>query len=143
MTIKLATERARLVETLRTLGFTFDEARSLIRIEMTLHRWSEHECNGNIQREGDDCEGKPRWFSGNGGSEKGYRINDRERGALKRLERIIGNRNARPDMNPAALGFYHQGDPRGAALYIIRPGDYCDGQTVDSCYTRGVCVCGR
>ena len=77
------------METLQGLSFTWDEAHSLIRIEMTLHRWAEHECNGNIQREGDQGDGAPRWFSDyaieRDASPKGFRIPDRERGALKRL----------------------------------------------------------
>ena len=142
----MAEQRARLLEILRGLGFETHEAHSLIRIEMTLHRWAEHECNGNIQREGDDGEGKPRWHNPDAVTDyvrKGFPIPDRERGALKRLGRIIEGRNARPGVNPEKLGFYHQTDPRGAALYIIRPGDYCDGQLVESCYTRGICICGR
>lgn len=43
----------RLFEQLQGLGFTYDEADALRRMQMTLSRWSEHECNGNIQREGD------------------------------------------------------------------------------------------
>jgi hypothetical protein len=33
---------------------------------------------------------------------------------------------------------YIQGDPRGASLYILRPGDIPDGADVNSCYTRGI-----
>lgn len=33
-----------------------------------------------------------------------------------------------------------QTDPRGAALYILRPGDVSDGADVSSCYTRGICI---
>ncbi len=100
------------------LGFTYTEADKLRSIEKTLHRWSEHECNGNIQREGDNGEGKPRWHSSD--DSKGYRIADREAGALRRLQQIMANH--------PALWFYHQGDPRGCALYIgrvedIRPTD--------------------
>ncbi len=40
----------------------------------------------------------------------------------------------------APLSTFIQSDPRGAALYIIRPGDIPEGSTVDSCYTRGICV---
>ena len=38
------------------------------------------------------------------------------------------------------LTFYIQSDPRGAALYIIRPGDVPEGADVASCYNRGICV---
>lgn len=34
----------------------------------------------------------------------------------------------------------YEGDPRGAAVYILFPGDIRDGQTIDACYTNGVAV---
>jgi hypothetical protein len=142
-----AGRRMRLLDQLGQLGFTRGEANSLVRIEMTLHSWGEHECNGNIQREGDDCDGKPRWFSdyANENNGKGYLIADRERGALKRLDKIIRDVNTRAvgDMRKPMLSYYHQTDPRGAALYIIRPGDVREGEDVGSVYNRGICVCGR
>lgn len=97
-------------------------------------------------------------------------IADREAGALRRLKAIITARNGRNDLQcedrnykcdngtfdivtadgeirlqnvpaeKAVMSAYVQGDPRGAALYIIRPGDITQGQTVDSCYSRGICV---
>jgi hypothetical protein len=57
---------------------------------------------------------------------------DRERGALKRLAAIMSRY---PD-----LSYYVQGDPRGAALYILKPGDVPAGQDVSSYYSRGVAV---
>ena len=114
---------------------------------MTLHRWAEHEADGRIQREGDDGEGKPRWHSAlsNG---KGYPIADRERGALNRLGKIVGDCNTRNWIGygkcitemPAFLVAYHQGDPRGCALYIGLKSDL-DGKPIDSCYSRLVAVC--
>lgn len=38
------------------------------------------------------------------------------------------------------LGFYVQTDPRGAALYILRPGDVPEGADPSACYNRGICV---
>ena len=38
------------------------------------------------------------------------------------------------------LSSYVQGDPRGAALYILRPGDVPEGASVDSYYNRGIAV---
>lgn len=38
------------------------------------------------------------------------------------------------------LGYYVQGDPRGCALYILRPGDVPEGSTPDCCYSRGIAV---
>ena len=74
---------------------------------------------------------------------------DRETGARKRLQAIIHAANERRYVGDSAslhnahcddLTPYVQGDPRGAALYILRPGDIPEGQTADSCYSRGICV---
>ena len=154
---------------LRELGFTRDEAESLRRISMTLRRWHEHECNGTIQR-GEDGVARgyrvnarfldpndPRYW---------YSVPDRERGAKKRLAAILKARNNRdveggrvqvgPDRvlyvhfgegagpfltrKVSILSPYIQTDPRGAALYILRPGDVPEGQSADACYSRGICV---
>ena len=129
------------------LGFTLHEADALRRISMTLHRWHEKECgtdNGCIERE----EGTNKALWRNSYTGKAYPARDMETGALKRLQAIIGQRNGRPAIVDGRLNAAHsgkveayiQGDPRGAALYIIRPGDIPAGQTVDSCYSRGICV---
>lgn len=98
------------------------------------------------------------------------RIPDRETGAVKRLDRIMTARNARfgwqcEDRNylcddgtvdimtadgearahnvppaTAVVHYYLQTDPRGASLYIIRPGDIQAGDDVSAYYTRGLCV---
>lgn len=97
-------------------------------------------------------------------------VADREKGALKRLAAIITARNARyglqcEDRNyrcdngtfdvvtadgnirlqnlpaeKAVISTYIQTDPRGAALYIIRPGDVPAGEDVSAYYSRGICV---
>lgn len=131
---------------LLSLGFTHDEAAKLRRISMTLHRWHELECGtdgGCIERrEGDDS--RPWWTSAHSGQMK-YRIPDREKGALKRLNYIVHSRNCRVTVGsngegPADLSYYIQTDPRGAALYIIRPGDVPQGEDVSAYYSRGICV---
>lgn len=50
---------------------------------------------------------------------------------MSRVDAILKARN---------LTIYHQGDPRGASLYVLRPLDIKDGADVDSCYTRGIAV---
>lgn len=112
-------------------GISREDAAALRRISMTLHRWHEHECNGAIQREGDRGDGAPFWHSTFDGR-KLYRAPDRERGALRRLENIMARYSE--------LRAYVQGDPRGCALYIIRPGDVPEGRDPDSCYSRGIPV---
>lgn len=130
---------------------------SLRRINSTLRRWYELECgtdNGAIER--DDATGKPFWISytrrylGANDARMRLPVADREAGALRRLASIIKARNDRmpalsvvmlPDRAaPNVLTTYIQTDPRGAALYILRPGDIPAGTSTESCYTRGVCV---
>ena len=118
------------VATLERVGISNDDARALRRISMTLRSWFEHECNGNIQR--DEKTDKPYWYSTQDNTRR-WSVADRERGAEKRLKAIMARY--------PSLGFYIQGDPRGASLYILRPGDIPDGATVDSCYSRGIVVC--
>lgn len=127
------------VHNLINIGIAPDDARALRRVAMTLHRWHEGECgteSGHIEREGEDGDGKPFWVpSDRAGSfvrARRYPIPDRERGALKRLSAIMGRYSL--------LGYYVQGDPRGAALYVLRPGDVREGESVDTCYSRGVAV---
>jgi len=147
-------EAARLTaqeNTLYKLGFTASEAESLRRISMTLRRWHELECGidgggqVSISVERDENE-KPfkriQYPTRAGYVDRRYPIADRESGALRRLSAIMAARNARnwhPIM-PQPLSHYVQSDPRGPALYILRPGDIPAGEDVGSYYSRGVCV---
>lgn len=129
--------------TLLQVGFTEEEANALRRISMTLHRWHEHCCNGNIQREGPRGDGKPRWYYGQSSDPKhSYPIADRERGALRRLAKILDARNKRfgVEHTEKPVRFYVQGDPRGAALYILRHDDVPAGGSFDAYYSRGIAV---
>lgn len=121
--------RARLADTLRRLGFESHEVDTLRRISNALQRWYELECgtdSGCIER--NETTGKPYWLTDAG---RRWSVADREAGALRRLKAMMEGR---------PLSYYVQTDPRGAALYILRPGDVPEGLSVDSCYTRGVCV---
>lgn len=140
------------IQSLTRLGFSHNDATALRRISMTLHRWHELECGVSndyvswtiargrkaSKKDGGafthDDNGKP-FLERHIHTENFARyesIPDRERGALKRLKAIMGRY--------PTFGFYVQGDPRGASLYILRPGDVPEGATVDSCYSRGVAV---
>ncbi len=110
-------------------GFTQEEVDSLLRCSRVLSTWAEHECNGEIQR--DEVTDKPYWYSTYSGEKIG-RTADREAGALRRAKALC-------DRHGVTL--YHQGDPRGCALYVIRPGDVPDGEDVGAYYTRGIAVC--
>lgn len=109
---------------LQALGFTYEEAVSLRRIEMTLQRWGEAEANGDIER--DEVTSRPFRRCGNYIQANDPRsihfVADREAGALKRLKAIIKVRNLRESDNPSADNYihaYHQGDCRGCNLYLL------------------------
>lgn len=95
------------------------KARTLRRAQMTLHRWAEEECNGTIQREGEQGDGKPfRVWTGQLWSHHAKRMEyterrtpcpDREAGALRRVAEVCA---------ASGLHFYHQTDPRGCALFV-------------------------
>lgn len=121
---------------LTSIGIDYHDAVALRRIAMTLHSWGEAECgtdNGAIER--DEVTNKPYWTTeGNAPTWKRHRYAtpDREAGALKRLGKIMASY--------PTLSSYHQGDPRGASLYILRPGDVPEGKDAGAYYSRGVAV---
>ena len=136
--------RHRMYAALQGLGFTFDECEKLRRISMTLRRWHELECgNGDdysdwaIERD-DNGDGPPYLVThihprkGAPARTTRTRVPDREAGARKRLAKILESR--------PGLSSYIQGDPRGAALYILRPGDIPEGSEPMIHYHRGICV---
>lgn len=123
---------------------------------MTLHRWYELECGtdagcierGRMEKNAEtgkrefvsDENGKPYMVNHDGDRPRYYLMADRETGARKRLSVIIGNRNATFAALKGRVESYIQGDPRGAALYILRPGDVPAGCNVNGYYSRGICV---
>ena len=127
MTRRQAERYMRLCGQLDAHGVTQDEVDALLRCSRVLSTWAEHECNGAIQR--DEKTDKPYWYNCTG--ERMGRTSDREAGALRRAKTICERHG---------LTMYHQGDPRGCALWVIRPRD-CDRCTVESSYTNGVAVC--
>jgi len=140
MTRKDAMRQTQQENVLMALGFTQGEAEQLRRISMTLHRWHELECNGDVQR--DENTGQTFYqYGGGAGPFQTVKCADRETGALNRLRAIVQRVNAWRFANQeGALQSYVQGDPRGAALYILRPGDVPEGCAAESYYSRGVCV---
>ncbi len=125
--------------TLERAGISSDDAFALRRISMTLHRWHELECgdgNGYIER--DEVTSRPRYINcnaryiGANDPRRGYLIPDREKGALRRLGTIMARY--------PSLKAYVQGDCRGAALYILRPGDVPVGKDIGAYYNRGIAV---
>lgn len=144
-----ATRTARFYSRLSELGLSYNEIEILRLAEKRLRRWAELECgDGNdyaswgIER--DETTGKPYMVTHpHQGKSSRRRIADREAGALKRVQAVIA---AHPD-----LWYYHQGDPRGASLYVGRITDIppecaatgtCPfSARLEQYYTRGVAVC--
>ena len=133
---------------LQALGFTRDEAAALRRISMTLRRWYELECGdgndyGSWAIERDEVTDIPYMIHHHYGHLSGKssmtktRTPDREKGAIKRLDNILARANSERDEQ---LSYYLQTDPRGAALYIVRPGDIPEGKDVSAYYTNALCV---
>ena len=114
----------------RGISLTHSDANILRRAERTLHRWSELECgDGNDHAswaiERDETTGKPYMgYHPHQGKPTRTPIADREAGALRRVAALCKERG---------LHFYHQTDPRGAALYIDRE------PLPDNNYSRGLC----
>lgn len=137
---------------LQALGFTYDEAAALRRIEITLSRWSEMECGDEHGRciERDETTGRPfmTYDKGSNGERGRYRIADREAGALRRLAKIIEARKAREHGTGHAAAFpwpddvtpFHRTDPRGCSLYLLTR-EQLGADAIDSVYTRGLAVC--
>ena len=133
-----AKERYEVLSRLEKAGISYEHANALRRISMTLSRWGELECgDGNdycswsIER--DEVTDKPYMvtYPHNGKSRRSP-VADREKGALKRLQAIMSKY---PD-----LLAYHQTDPRGCAVYVLRKDDVPVGSSIDSVYNRGVAV---
>lgn len=141
------------IDALTKTGIEYRDAIALRRASMTLQRWFELECGdgnnygswcitrgrkvaGEFQH---DDDGKPyiehhHYRHGQGKDSVTYRpIADRETGARKRVAAILARY---PE-----LSAYVQTDPRGASLYVLRPGDVPAGADVSSYYSRGVVVC--
>jgi len=133
-----AKERYEVLSRLEKAGISYEHANALRRISRTLSRWGELECgDGNdycswsIER--DEVTDKPYMVTyPHDGKSRRRPVADREKGALKRLQAIMSKY---PD-----LLAYHQTDPRGCAVYVLRKDDVPVGSSIDSVYNRGVAV---
>lgn len=117
----------------RGIAASLAQASTLRRAEQVLHRWAELECGDGNQWaswsiERDEVTNKSfRCTYPHTGKSYRTAIADKEAGALKRIAATC-----------TALGvhFYHQGDPRGCALYVSTE------PLTDTNYSNGVAVCG-
>ena len=107
-------------------GISQQDYKALALEEHRLQRWSEQECNGEIER--DDETGKPvRVYTlppGTYGRTRCF-IPDREKGCIRRCEEIAER---------YGLKFYHQQDPRGCQVHIYRKSDL-NGSDISSVYS--------
>ena len=138
------TKKTRLIHlsnTLASLGFTSDEIDTLLAVERGLSRWHELECGtGNdrvsVSVERDENTGKPfkrvQFQSRSGWVDRKTPCRDMEKANLARLARV---------MQGKAVRSFVQGDPRGCALYILRPQDIPEGKDICAYYSRGIAVC--
>lgn len=132
-----ALQLAHKVQALNRLGFTTAESFDLFKIERTLHRWHERECNGEIDRNENtgkvygvfECHRR-------GPTRTRLPIRDLEAAALRKLAVIMANK-------PSLLS-YVQTDPRGVALYI------CEKErmpkfkySLEAYYSNGLAVYNR
>ena len=138
-----AKERYEVINRLQAVGISYEHANALRRISMTLSRWGELECGdgneyGSWAIERDESTEVPymvhhRYMHGQGkDTVHRTRIADREKGALKRLRAIV-------TQYPEFIA-YHQTDPRGCAVYLVRKSDVPEGTNIDSVYSRGIAV---
>ena len=130
MTTKRELEaRYRYFTELQELGLTYEECETLRRASMTLQSWGEMECNNDVYRAG---EGGAVWIREQtyNGITKPRRIPDRETPAIKRCEALC---------RAHGLIFFHQGDPRGVAVYVGRQ-EALGGLPVEEGYNRLVAV---
>lgn len=113
------------------LGFSQDETEILRRAQIVLRTWASRECgddHGAIER--DEKTGKPYYVNANSG--RRHPTPDREKGALRRVEAVMAK-------HPGLVA-YHQTDPRGCSLYVLRR-DQVEGHDISSIYNRGFGVC--
>jgi hypothetical protein len=120
---------------LRDMGMSAEDANTLRRAQLTLHRWAELECGDSNQWGAwcitrDEKTDKPlmeRHHYGKVTSTTTYEpIPDREKGALGRVAALCER---------LGLYYYHQTDPRGCALYVSNK------PLNDRNYTEGVACC--
>lgn len=110
-----------MIDSLRGLGISLDDAMALRRASMTLHRWYEMECGDSNDRcsfgiERDENTGIPYMvtYPHNSNTPLKRRIADREAGAKRRISEILATYGLEAKINT---------DPRGCALTVHRHGE--------------------
>ena len=139
-------ETHEMLSRLERVGIGYSDAAALRRAAMVLHRWFELECgmeagpNGLQMIERDENGDGPPYrvvhqYRNGPPLVTRYRIPDRETSARKRIVAILAKY---PDLK---LRAYIQTDPRGAPVYLLRPGDIPEGEDDPlAYYSRGIAV---
>lgn len=117
---------------LEKLGFSGAEIETLFRIERTLSRWHERECNGIEYREGVPFEYMEGRFLAPNDPRQWRKVRDMGKGARARLASLMRKH--------PTLDAYVQGDPRGCSLYVYARAGM--PENVEAHYSsKGVAVC--
>ena len=103
-------------------GISRQDYKALALEEHRLQRWSEQECNGEIQR--DDETGKPFRHWPNQPTMSPVPTPDKEAGSIRRCKEIAES---------YGLKFFHQTDPRGCQVHVYRESDL-QGSDIRSVY---------
>lgn len=121
------------VQSLTATGINLDDAITLTKIGKSLHRWFELEQGGKdekkdwkIERDEEDNPHLAITFFRDG-FKSSFRIPDREKGAVRRLTKIMAK-------YPKFKAFIQKADPSKPTLYVLRPGDLDDlpkGKKID------------
>lgn len=123
------------------LGFSGAETEALLKAERALTRFSELECgisdcDRSVSVYRDEETGKPfyriEYCVGNAWKVRTRPKRDTEKSALQTVARILESK--------PGFSAYHQTDPRGVSLYLIRPGDIETGEDVRRLYNRGIAM---
>jgi hypothetical protein len=134
-------QTARFFDLMAENGFTYDETAALLKAERALRKWGELACGTgdgnrsvNVFR---DESGRPfyrvQFYADRQWRESVQPKRDTEKAALAKVEAIMARK--------PGFRAYHQTDPRGCSLYIIRPGDIEAGGNVHALYNRGIALC--
>lgn len=126
-----AKERYEVVNRLHRAGVSFDDARALRRISLTLRRWFELECNGEVRRDETTTVPYYHYDRNTPGPFLTVRCADREQGAYKRLALIMARY--------PSLIHYVQTDPRGCALYLLTT-EQLGSDDIARVYNRGITI---
>ena len=130
-------EDIRTVHALAELGLNPSAIRQLMRIERTLHHLAERQCNGDGwgPREWANGRSFPAWGEGDDA-----RCEKREKSLMAKAQALCDEIRESWSYDGEKLLAYHQGDPRGGALYIVKESEL-KGRDIGSCYSScGVAV---